>query len=399
MTEFGKTICAAVIAAAMAAANAAYGYDATLPVPGDGSGVTLGTATDATGATRDAYLFQGVPIAFKYDNYWSYSTGVLEAFQSAGYFPTATYGDFGASTGSGTLDIRLFSGSAKSNTPTINGTTYTFQDSVSLGSGGTPYSVQTWGTGDASVSGPVTVGQILDYLNALNPGNDTPVFFADWNQTGSQASIWAAADVQIIDPLTNQVVGHWSLDSLNNSIYNQNNPTFNFGNISFYSTQAECAANPYNIFTGGCAGVTTDGNDYLDIDHNLGSGSADFVIYSDTMNLSQIMGNYTLEQWRSMIFSVTMRIGCTPGVTQTLPSTGGALTPGASIDNSDTGPTETIGCMDNGFEEVFLSGRIGTPTTSVPEPSALALIGLGLGALAASRRKFVQCRKAAGSTQ
>ena len=42
-----------------------------LPTPENNPNATYDTYTDATGFDREAILMNGIPVAFKYDDYWS----------------------------------------------------------------------------------------------------------------------------------------------------------------------------------------------------------------------------------------------------------------------------------------------------------------------------------------
>src|SRR5258705_10245631 len=94
-----KRLSAAVLALScsvwMGSTSAAIGI---LPVPGDGSGAVYGIYPDATGKLRNAILLDGIPIAFAYDDFWSYSAKTLTALQGGGYLPSGTFGKYDFST-------------------------------------------------------------------------------------------------------------------------------------------------------------------------------------------------------------------------------------------------------------------------------------------------------------
>jgi hypothetical protein len=366
-----------------------------LPTPGNSPGIaTYGTYRDATGTTRDAILINGIPVAFKYDSFWSYSMPVLGALQNDGFLPAGTYGSYSFATGVGGLDVVLTTqagGTTNQNVGPAPG--YDFQDPVDLNNGDQiRYWNGAWG-GDpqtysdntgasytkpaAGIGGVVTVGNLLDYLHALNPANNIPVFFADWNQKGSADSLFFNGYAEILDG-SNNAVKTWYLDTLNNNSWDPTAQTFNFGSVSFCSAATFATRGAYDPVSNptGCAGVTANGSDYLDLNHNKGSGKPDFTVFSDTMNLSLYNPTYT--------FRLYMNLGCGYG----------ALTKDAQ-GNFILVPNDkdhTLGCNTNGAEELFLSGRVATsdnPPQPTPEPGILALFGLGLVGLSIMRRRTI----------
>jgi len=378
-------------------------FAAQLPVPGDGSGTVACIRPDATGALRDAYCLDGIPIAFKYDEFYSYSGPLLQAMVDAGTLD-ASFGDFDFATGVGTLDVVLFTqaGGTDNQGVGVSGTNNfedPFPSEAGAGSGPDgntvptvePYTFEGWwgqedqandGTpddgapgNDPDVQGPVTVGQVLTYLQEFDPNNNQPVFYVDWNQTGGGDSLFANAYVQIIDPSDGSVVMEWSLDTLNNGVYDRAAQTYNFGSIEFLGDAAACAANAWDPITGeGCAGVTDSGLDYTMLEHNKGSGKADFIFYAPGMDLSAYDPNY--------LFVFSAFIGCEENGL-----------PNPDFDpNANGGPNSemytTQGCNTNGAEEGFLTGRFSPDfePPEVPVPGTLFLTGLGLFVLGMRRR-------------
>jgi hypothetical protein len=179
------------------------------------------------------------------------------------------------------------------------------------------------------------------------------LIYADYNQTGGGDSLFMSAQVRIIDPSDGSTVAFWDLDALTNLAWDQNAPTYNFGDITFTDAINCAAIGMWNPLTGvGCAGVTTSGLTYTG-SHNLGSGQADFMAFAPDMDLSLFDPNF--------LWVATVNLGCNPnGV------------PGGLGGTSQ-------GCNTNGYEEFGIIGGVGV--TRVVEPGSLALLGIGLGLL------------------
>ena len=355
-----------------------------LPTPENNVNATYGVYVDAVGVLREAILMNGIPIAFKYDDFWSYSGPLLEEIQTVSptLIPEATFGSYSFSTGTGVIDINLTSTAIGATNevslpPPGPAGNLIVQDPAELDNGntvggwtcnwgGTTQSCTFWDQGgvlmssytapEGDVNGVTTVGDLLTYLQSIDPTYTIPLIYADYNQTGSGDSLWFSAQVQIIDPLTGLPVAAWQLDAElpPNNTWDQMDPTYNFGKISFLGDGVSCAADPWSPATGeGCAGVTTNGDEYVNLEHNKGSGSADFMVFAPTMDLSLYDPSF--------LWVITGNLGCIPNITS-------PLIPGT-----------TLGCNTNGAEEFGIMGGVGV--TQVPAPGALALLGLGLGLL------------------
>lgn len=377
-----RNLASAVVLAA-AASGGAGAASFVLPTPENNTNATYGMYLDASGVLREAILMDGIPIAFKYDDFWSYSGKILESIQTVNstLIPTDDFGTYDFSTGTGVILVNLSS--------VAGGATNDFnlQDPVNLGGsgdnvtgwtcewGGDPQWCNIWDPtlSKQSYSDPAadqgttsTVGELLAALQSMDPDWTIPLIYADYNQTGAGDSLFMSAQVRIIDdkgtadPSDDVVVGFWQLDSLTNNTWDQNAPTYNYGDITFTDAATCASIGAWDPLTGeGCAGVTTSGLTYTG-SHNLGSGKADFMAFAPDMDLSLFNPNF--------LWVATVNLGCNPvGVTDGLADT-------------------TQGCNTNGFEEFGIIGGIG-PSRQVPEPSTLALLGLGLAAAGFGMRR------------
>lgn len=378
MKKMRNLIVATAAVFAAAASGVASAAEFVLPTPENNANATYELYPDATGALREAIIMDGIPIAFKYDDFWSYSGHILDSIQTVNptLIPTATFGTYDFSTGTGNILVNLTSVAGGATNP--GG----LQDPVDLPGGGDtvtgwvgewggdPQFVSTWdpdpaaGYSDpAALQGTTsTVGELLAILQAIDPDWTVPVIYADYNQTGGGDSLFMSAQVQIIDPVTGAVVGFWQLDSLTNNTWDQDAPTYNYGDITFTDAATCASIGAWDPLTGvGCAGVTDSGLTYTG-SHNLGSGKADFMAFAPDMDLSLFDPSF--------LWVVTVNVGCNPeGVATGLEGT-------------------TQGCNSNGYEEFGIIG--GVAPSQAPEPNSLALLGLGLAAAGFGMRRRVR---------
>lgn len=375
--NFRNLIVATAVVVAAAASGVASAQTFVLPTPENNVNATYEQFLDPQGVLRDAIIMDGIPIAFKYDDFWSYSGHILDSIQTVNpsLIPIATFGNYDFSTGTGNILVNLTS--VAGGATNVGG----LQDPVNLEGAGNnvtgwvgewgndPQSLTVWqsvGVSPTGYSSPAanegttsTVGELLALLQSLDPDFTIPLIYADYNQTGGGDSLFLSAQVRIIDPSDGSVVGFWQLDLLSNNTWDQNAPTYNFGDITF-TDAANCAAiGAWDPLTGvGCAGVTDSGLTYTG-SHNLGSGKADFLAFAPTMDLSLFNPDF--------LWVATVNEGCNPA--------------GIPDGLADT----TQGCNTDGFEEFGIFGGVGP--TQVPEPGSLLLLAIGLVAAGFTMRR------------
>jgi len=170
-----------------------------------------------------------------YDDFYSYSFGVLD------YFYGDTYAYPGPSAGTGTLNGILWTdnnGNVKSfpfydafrepsNEPVVEGTAWAF------------------------------VSDVVEYLK--DTGSFTPVFLYDLNQEGSNSNVYVSSLMYVTD-VDNQVVRSWSLDNTEDGFFDKSDYVNATGKIDI-----------------------TEGTT---VTSNIGGGAFDYLVYAKDMDLS-----------------------------------------------------------------------------------------------------------------
>ena len=284
------------------------------------------TVLPAPGAFID-----GVPVALPYDDFFSYSGGLLFKLDPKTPLDLSA---FGGPAGTGHLDVLLYTGAGGASNDTVAGG-FVFEDPVDAPGGNVSAFSGTWGAG-LQPKGPVTVDNLLAYLhNQFGVANNIPVFTFDIAEPGSAASrdLRVVARFDVVNPngpgAADDVLIHsWFLDNTPNGLWDP---------ASFITVPGEI-----NV-TGTSMNYTVD---------TTGSGKADFIIFSPTMDLS--LYNSPGYEFRAFL---------------------------------------SLTDIDGAAEEAFISGSFTTgtppqPQPEIPEPASMLLMGLGGLGLLGRRRLF-----------
>lgn len=204
--------------------------------------------------------------AVEYDDFYSYSTAILEEYGMPGF----THQD-NTGTGVGNLDIVVMTNSPGTSNP--GG----FEDPMPSATGGVSSFEDIWGAGLRD-NGPVYVSQLLDYMHTnFAPDANIPVFIFDMVEPGSSPDLFVIGEVRIRDS-QNNIVANWVFDNKKDGILDNSSGDYDW------------VLSP---------GVVSDGN--VTVDTNLGSGTRDFVVYAPEMDLTLYdFEGYTFEGFFAM---------------------------------------------------------------------------------------------------
>jgi PEP-CTERM motif-containing protein len=204
-------------------------------------------------------VVDGVPVAIQYDDFFSYSTRVLNYL-----YPTDGWD---ASAGTGLLDVLI---TTRSSGQTNSGgalAPYNIPDPTT-NPNSTPI-VDSWGTTDTT--GTMLVLDLYNYLQDTFQAS-IPVFTFDQNETGGNPNLLVSAKVEIIDPNTG-VLATWALDA----IAQASGPAGVYDPLSPITAPGETCIDP-------------DSAPVQCFNNNVGSGKFDFILFAPTMNLANYTG-------------------------------------------------------------------------------------------------------------
>ncbi|UTF50686.1 PEP-CTERM sorting domain-containing protein [Desulfomicrobium sp. ZS1] len=267
------------------------------------------------------------PNAIPYDEYYSYSTSILKQLYPG-------YSVYPSNQGSLKDELKIWWGDSESaekaagDNLEIRGG-YDFPDPLSFPNSGSTTEFNT----DLLITWKVSVDLLYDFLQSEFENSNIPVFAFDINQIGGQPNMLGNGYVAIVDEFDDVApyesddfgLAEWAFDSSINGEFDE-----------------EALVEVPNTRTVEFMGVEYSFD-------TTGTNNVDFLVYAPTMDLAQFID-------QGLFFTATFQYQL----------------------------------LSDGFEDFFILGyrSDNPPPPPVPEPATVALLGLGMVALAFTSRKL-----------
>jgi len=291
-------------------------------------------------------VVDGVVVASHYDDFYTYPASLMiELAQRNPGDPNMTWteADWFVNTGTGGLDLLIYTGAAGQKNDPVGGG-MSFEDPLIEPNPNHTNSFDgTWGDADPTnkhspiaVDGPVYVDDILQYLQLnFGTGYTVPVFNFDMTepQGGKPGEppnyLTFTGQVRIVDPDDNSTVKFWAFDNDENNAFDPN--------AWVYA--------PNWLTVSGTSGNYT-------IRNNVGGGKLDYAVVAPDMDLSEWSSVTNSGKQYNFVTDLHFRE------------------------------------IEGGAEEIYLTGKFALPKPpAIPEPVSALLIGAGLLGLGFSKKK------------
>lgn len=293
-------------------------------------------------------------ISSEHDDFVSYSAILLDKLGYDGFdIPVGTGGlDLLLATGANPLQNDEVQGGDGNNStffefPPAIETPNANQANTLSGSWGNSVVTTTGnnGNGQSKTYGYASVDKILDFLHTYDPDINIPVFSFDMNEEKNSLN----EDLYIAG-----LVSIWDMTDPNSPVFKTKWAFDNGTDIDEYDWNVSSTnPDPYGNYDGwvlssGHIVIGDPSDPFYDIENNRGGGDLDFVAYAPEMDLRP----YDDPKYM-MLVDLRMKD------------------------------------LEAGFEEVFITGRYYTETTTVPEPATMLLFSAGLAGAFLKRKKRV----------